>query len=418
MYLDQHFLSYTYSFLLAFFLGLLLGPAVYLGHGPVLAVSAVMGVMSVFIGSSAVELIRAVTNRISSSFYKKSGRSGIFVRLSLTIIVLVVFQLIFSGRIIASVLGRLTQTVATVWYLPIMWPSLAVQTISATASLGFGLLSLVFMLTLFGLAVGMRRAYWVPVPVSIRLSTHPYHASFSTLRFPGLGVAESAIIRKDFRSLTRRREMARFLAIPFVLAASLWVSLFPFGGSTNEFGMTGIIPIYLIPIAIFCEVLSMTSIGQEGSAIWNLYAAPLDADKVVNAKMYLSIILGSIFTCGLLLAVALLSKQGVGEIASLLVLGLVVVIEESALGVYVAGRFPDFRETVRSRYVSISGSIVGPSLGLAVALLTAAPILYADTLQTVFPPALLGILIGSLIIAALWKLAIRQVNGLLTEIRV
>lgn len=66
-------LAYTYSFLLAFFLGLLLGPAVYLGHGPVLAVSAVMGVMSVFIGSSAVELIRAVTNRISSSFYKKSG---------------------------------------------------------------------------------------------------------------------------------------------------------------------------------------------------------------------------------------------------------------------------------------------------------------------------------------------------------
>jgi len=413
-------LSYTYSFLLAFFLGLVIGPAAYFGHSMILAASIVMGIMSLFIGSSAVELIRAVTNRISSSFYRKSGRSGIFARLGLTIIVLVVFQLIFSGRVIASVLGRLTQTVATVWYVPVMWPSLTVQTLSAAANfppLGFGLLSLGFTLILFGLAVGLRRAYWVPVPVSIRLSTQPYHASFSTFRIPGLDVAESAIIRKDFRSLTRRREMARFLAIPFVLAASLWISLYPFGSSSEGFGLTEIIPLYLIPIAIFCEVLSMTSIGQEGSAIWNLYAAPLDAGTVVKAKMCMTIILGSIFTCGLLLAVALLSKSGAGEIVSLLLLGLIVVIEESALGVYVAGRFPDFRETVRSRYVSISGSLLGPFLGLAVAILTAAPILLAGNLQTEFP-LLLGVMIGVLIFAALWKLAVRQVGRLFTEIRV
>lgn len=71
-------LSYTYSFLLAFFLGLALGPALYFAHGLILAVSAIMGIIALFIGSSAVELIRAVTNRISSSFYRKSGRSGIF----------------------------------------------------------------------------------------------------------------------------------------------------------------------------------------------------------------------------------------------------------------------------------------------------------------------------------------------------
>ena len=305
-------LSYTYSFLLAFFLGIALGPAMYFGSGMILVVSAAMGAVSLFIGSSAVELIRAITNRISSSFYRKSGRSGIFARLSLTIIVLVFFQLLFSGRVIASILGGLSQTVATVWYVPVMWPSLVVQTLSAAVNLApleFGLLSLGFMFALFGLAVGMRRAYWVPVPVSIRLSTQPYRASFSRFRLPGLDVAESAIIRKDLRSLTRRREMARFLAIPFVLAASLWISLYPFGNSGEGFGLAEIIPLYLIPIAVFCEVLSMTSIGQEGSAIWNLYAAPLDANKLVRAKMYLTIIVGTLFTCALLLAIAFLSKR-------------------------------------------------------------------------------------------------------------
>ena len=103
---------------------------------------------------------------------------------------------------------------------------------------------------------------------------------------------------------------------------------------------------------------------------------------------------------------------------SLLLLGLIVVVEESALGVYVAGRFPDFRETVRSRYVSIWGSLLGPFLGLAIAILTAAPILLADTLPTFFPPILLVMMIGLLLFAALWKLAIRQVNSLLSEIQV
>ena len=413
-------LSYTYSFLLAFFLGVALGPALYFGHGLVLLASAIMGVTSLFIGASAVELIRALTNRISSSFYRKSGRSGIFARLSLTIIALVVFQLLFSGRVIASVLGHLTQTVAAVWYVPVMWPSLVVQTFSVTSftPLGFGLLSFGFTVALFVLAVGMRRAFWVPVPVSIRLSTQPYHTSLGGFRIPGLDLAESAIIRKDFRSLTRRREMARFLAIPFVLAASLWVSMYPFGGSSDGVGVAELIPLYVIPIAIFCEVLSMTSIGQEGSAIWNLYAAPLDARKLVRAKMSLTLILGSLFTCGLLVAVTFLSNEGFSEIPNLLVLGLIIVIEESALGVYVAGRFPDFREMVRSRYVSVSGSLLGILFGLAVALVTVAPILIANTFQTSFPPIMIAALIGLLISGALWKLANRQVASLLSEIKV
>lgn len=419
-------LSYTYSFLLASFLGLALGPALYFGSGMILVVSAVMGTVALFIGSSAVELIRAITNRISSSFYRKSGRSGIFARLSLTIMVLVLFQLLFSGRVIASILGGLTRTVETVWYVPVMWPSLVVQTLSAAANLApleFGLLSSGFMLTLFGLAVDMRRAYWVPVPVSIRLSTQPYRASFSRFRIPGLDLAESAIIRKDLRSLTRRREMARFLAIPFVLAASLWISLYPFGSSSEGFGLAEIIPVYLIPIAIFCEILSMTSIGQEGSAIWNLYAAPLAANKLVRAKMYLTIIMGALFTCALLLAVAFLSKLETADFVSLLLLGFIVVAEESALGVYVASKFPDFRETVRSRYVSIWGSFLGPIFGLVVAGVTAAPIwfpsvLLAGTLQNLFLQILLGMMIGLLIFAAFWKLAIRQVTTLLAEIQI
>jgi hypothetical protein len=320
-----------------------------------------------------------------------------------------------------TLLNGLTQTVTAVWYVPVMWPSLAVQTLSKVfdfTPLGYGLLSLGFVGVLFGVAIGMRRAYWVPVPVSIRLSTQPYRVSFSRFRIPGLDVAESAIIRKDLRSLTRRREMARFLAIPFVLAASLWISAFPFGSSNMGLDFTVIVLLYLIPIAIFCEILSMTSIGQEGSAIWNLYAAPIDANKLVKAKMLLTILLGTLFTCTLLIAVAFLSKQVLTESVSLLLLGLIVVIENSALGVCIAGRFSDFRETVRSRYVSLWASLLGTFLGFVIACLTAAIILLAGTLQTLFPLTLTGLAVALLVFAALGKLATRQVNRLLREIQV
>jgi len=102
----------------------------------------------------------------------------------------------------------------------------------------------------------------------------------------------------------------------------------------------------------------------------------------------------------------------------LLILGPIVVLEESALGICIAGRFPDFRETVRSRYVSIWGSILGTIIGLIVAFATAAPILLADTFQIAFPPIIIGTVIGGLVFVALWKLAIHQVNRLLTEIQV
>jgi formate/nitrite transporter FocA (FNT family) len=61
---------------------------------------------------------------------------------------------------------------------------------------------------------------------------------------------------------------------------------------------------------------------------------------------------------------------------------------------------------------------LGTIIGLAVALATAAPILLADSFQIAFLPTLIGILIGGLVFVALWKLAINQVNRLLTEIQV
>ncbi len=414
-------LAYTYSFLPSLFLGASLGPAIFFGQPNVWLASAIMSTVSLLIGACVVEMLRSITNRISSSFYKRSGRSGIIVRLCLTILVLVFFQLLFSGQIIVYVLHAIVQTVEAVWFIPVVWPSLAVQTASEGLFLPllFALLSLAFTSVLFGLAVNFRTRYWIPVPVSIKINSKPYQPTSTKIGIPGITSAESAIFRKDLRSLTRRREMARFLAIPFVLAASMAISLSQISTASGSANLAATIPLYLIPIAVFCEVLSMTSIGQEGQAVWNIYAAPIEPKQLLKAKMLLTTLLGIAFTFAMLIAITFFVSPTASDIALLLCLGFIVVLEEASFGLYVATKFPDFRETVRSRYVTIWGSMIGMFLGIVIALVTATPIL----LEAFFSGLTIELtaatfLVGLIICLVSWKVTMRQAKLMFENIQI
>ena len=414
-------LAYTYSFLPCLFLGASLGPAIFFSQPKIWLASAIMSTVSLLIGACVVEMLRSITNRISSGFYKRSGRSGIIVRLGLTILVLVFFQLLFSGQIVVYVLHAIVQTVEAVWFVPVVWPSLAVQTASQGVVLPslFALLSLAFTSILFGLAVNFRTRYWTPVPVSIKINSKPYQPSAAKIVIPGITCAESAIFRKDIRSLTRRREMARFLAIPFVLAASMAISLSQIGTAAGAANLAATIPLYLIPIAVFCEVLSMTSIGQEGQAVWNIYAAPIAPKQVLKAKIILTITLGAAFTLTMLTAISFFVSLTTSDIILLLFLGLIVVLEESLFGLYVATKFPDFRETVRSRYVTIWGSMIGMFLGIVIALVTAGPIL----LEAFFSGSTTELtaatfLIGLVISLVSWNVTTRQAKLMFENIQI
>jgi hypothetical protein len=416
--------SYIYSFMLSLFLGILLGPALIFGMSHVWLAAALMSTLALIIGSCVVEVLDALTNRISSSFYKKSGRSGMFFRLALTIVILVFVQLLFSGQIIGYLLQSVIQTVTLGWFVPLVWPSVAVLGAShgnGYTFLTFTGLSIAFTLALFEVAAEFRARFWVPVPVAIKLSAQTYHPPRVRLRTRWLGISESAILRKDLRSLTRRREMARFLAIPFVLAISLGISFYPFGGdmAPDAPGLLAIVPLYLLPLAIFVGLIAMTSMGQEGYAVWNIYAAPLKPSSILRAKMLFAVALGLLFLLGLLAVFTVLLKPLATYFWVLLLLGIAVVIEESAIGMYFGARFPDFREMVRSRYVSVWGSMLGMLTGISSATLTALPIIIsAMQYHSILPHlAFLSFTIASVTVVVGSKLANSQIKLLLLNIR-
>jgi hypothetical protein len=414
--------AYMYSFMVCFLLGSLLGPAFFFGMGHVWAGAAAMALVALFIGACVVELIDAITNRISSSFYKRSARSGIIFRLAITIAVLVFIQLIFSGQIVVYVLQSLIQTVTVAWFVPVVWPSVSVLSISQGNPIGagiFGLLSLGFTFLLYAIAVDFRARFWVPVPVSIRISSGKYRPQ-KAFRLPGISAAESAILRKDFRSLVRRREMARFLAIPFVLAVSMGISMYPLRGQAlpEQMGMVTLIPLYIIPLAIFCDILGMTSIGQEGNAVWNLYAAPVRPSQILRAKMLYVLILGALFGLAMIAVVSLLTASSLTGTWLYMILGAGIVLEQSSLGLYFGAKFPDFRETIRSRYVSLWGSLFGMFAGLVAAMATVAPVLVSAMMNAIdlMQLAAVSFAVALAAFAIAWKLATRQLNRLLRNI--
>ncbi|MGA3109256.1 MAG: hypothetical protein ABSD99_07335 [Candidatus Bathyarchaeia archaeon] len=413
--------SYIYSFVLCLFLGVVLGPALALGMGSVWIAAAFMAVVALFAGASVVEILDATTNRISSSFYKKSGRSGIVFRLVATVVLLVFIQLLFSGYIVGYLLQSVMQAAVSAWFIPVVWPTLAVLGAAQANPVSFILfssVSVVFAVALFALAARFRARFWVPVPVSIKLSTRAYKPG--QFHLPLIGAVESAMIQKDFRSLIRRREMARFLAIPFVLAISMGISLLPLGTQQTpgapSFGFIAFL--FLMPVAIFVGALSMTSIGQEGYAVWNLYAAPIKPTQLLRAKLLFTSILGIPFAIALLSIFALLLNTVGTYYGILLPVSILVVLEVSALGVYFAALFPDFREMVRSRYVSVWGSLLGIGTALGVSLLTVAPLALSIVLYGSIVPQLaivsFGLGLGVFIVAL--KLADHQIQRLFQNI--
>jgi hypothetical protein len=416
--------SYLYSFIVSLALGVILGPALYFGLGGIWIIAALMTAVALLIGSCVVEILDALTNRISSGFYKRSGRSAIILRLILTLIILVFVQLIFSGQIAGYLFQSLVQTVRTAWYVPVVWPSITVLSLaqgSLVDTLVFGSLSVGFTIILFAVAVVFRARFWIPVPVSIRLTTKTYQPSGRLIRIPGLSSAESALIRKDFRSILRRREMARFLAIPFVLAVSLVISLLSTGASASDsFGLVGAFLLYVIPVTVFAQMLAMTSIGSEGYAVWNVYVAPIRPRDLLLAKFLYAISLGIAFSIAIALVFGFLVNQVMLHLWIVMVLGIAIVFEQAAIGMSIGARFPDFRETIRSRYVGVWASVLGGFGGLIVAMLTISPVFLSIILyhQSLNEFAGLSLALGVLVFISAWKIAEKQVESLLGNIRI
>ena len=376
---------YTYSILLSAGLGVTLLLALKLGLATLWVISAVLSILAAYAGSLIVEIVRSFISRV-----EKLTMIGRILTLMIT---LVVVTLVFNPIFMLMVLQQLVNLIHSFWFAPLFWPSLLlikclegdmVQMVEA------GILNVVLLISLLLASVGLRRRFWVSKP---RVRMKPTYTvkkdllndMLTRFRFTP---AQIAIVRKDLRSLARRREVARFLAVPIVIVLPMlitigsvaWIEPFIFQQSIMLLTAYMILIIGLITLTL---LLSMISIGQEGKKVWNIYLAPIGDKEFLRAKLgtILFVSLPVAFVSPLILVILLYPRFDF--LFTLPVLAIFPVIEAANYGLAIGCSSPDFTESPRSRFVRISEAPLMVILTALSLLVTIAPFILYISLPSV-----------------------------------
>ena len=373
---------FTYSPLLFISLGVTIPLALSVGMLSVVPFFILISTLAYIWGAVIVEALRSVMNRISTTLYKKSGRLGVILRIVLVIVLLVAVQTAFNPYILYTALSGIVEGVNLAWFVPVIWPSVAVVsflTLDVTRATIFATLSLLFTFLIFEAATRLRARYWSPVPVTITLSTSTVYVPQGK-SFLWLDPVAFAVASKELRSLARRKEMARFLAIPVLLVVSSLLPVLTSGAAPRNV-LSGMSLMLLAETSLILPLmLSSISIGQEGSSIANIYMLPISAEELILGKLFLPWIFSGVGILAVALFMQFLAPVAAGQFLATLVAVAFNMIVQGYVGLGTGSRHPSFNVGPRARYLSFAGFIIVFVIGgLATVTILTPLILYEGT---------------------------------------
>ena len=384
--------SYTYSPLLMVAFGYSLPIGVLTGNLAGFLLLVPIALLSTSVGSVSVEILRSALASASTAFNRLGGRITVIMRIFGIVLILLVTQLLFSGVFLIQIISSLVGSAAAVSFVPVFWPTLAITKVLQSDFLGgagfLGLSIALFLLLLYA-ALSLRAKYWAVTPAAIHFAGAGSVSGPSRLGYLGLSSASVAMLKREIRSATRRKEVVRLMAIPIIMPIMIsFPAIFsPAPSSTS--GPAQIDPIFLVipflfGIGLGSLFLGMTSIGQEGRRLWNISTLPVSANMLVKSKIMFTSLVSSIGLGLGALVSTLLLHASIFVVLGFLSLGLLVILAEASLGVAIGSRFPDFSDGPRPRFVTVIGSIIGAVLGIVEMAIMALPLILSFILRTFF----------------------------------
>jgi hypothetical protein len=344
-------------------------------------------IAAAFLASVTTEILRLVQMRFIGAVYKSSGKAAIWVRLAGTLFFFVVFYILYFYVIYGSgsvtFFTSLSHFQSTVWYIPFVWVALVVSYIFSGLYLQaalFVVLSGLFIASLYYLAVflNMRFGRYEPPAITLQKSG-VYAPKTGFLGKLGFSSAEAAIIRKDFRAFTRRREMVSIFIVPIIMIIlPLMNSLGATGGVGPGQGTSNLIfesIIFLLPSSFSALLLGQVMIGEEGQSVWRIYASPISAKSLVKSKTFFLIMFSTII---LLISgtIGVIFYQPSFQVAITAFLeGFFVLLAVGIVALTIGFKGPDFSQTRRARMVRQEWSLIGLVIGAVVGVSVLAPLL-------------------------------------------
>ena len=350
-------------------------------------------IAAAFLASVTTEILRVVQMRFIGAVYKSSGKAAIWVRLAGTLFFFVVFYILYFYVIYGSgsvtFFNSLSHFQSTVWYVPFVWVALVVSYFFSGLYLQatlFVVLSALFIALLYYLAVFLNMRFGLYEPPAITLQKSGVYAPKTGLLGKlGFTSGEAAIIRKDFRAFTRRREMVSIFIVPIILI------ILPIMQSVGVSGSVGTVQdagslifegiIFLLPSSFSALLLGQVMIGEEGQSVWRIYASPISAKSLVKSKTFFLLIFSTII---LLLSgtIGVIFYQPSLYVAITAFLeGFFVLLAVGIVALTIGFKGPDFSQTRRARMVRQEWSLIGFAVSSIVGLCVLSPLILLVGLQ-------------------------------------
>jgi hypothetical protein len=436
--------EHTLASVLASILGMTLISIVFIGSAVTMfstftgqvvqASSSVLGMCAAaFMASAITEILRILQVRFVGTVYKSTGRAAVWIRFIGSLTFFLVFYLIYFYIISGSGGVTFIQSVAsaqsTLWFVPFVWLAMTLYSFTnglLLQGLAFSALSVLFILALFYLATMLNRRFGLYEPPAITVSHGLYAPKTGLLGKLGFSTAEAALIRKDLKAFTRRRELMTIFILPIVfIIAPLMQSLGPTGGSGASAASPYLFAtIFLLPASAMAVFLGSFMTGEEGQAVWRIYASPISAKNLVKSK-YFCIIFFSILVMAVTGIVGyLILHPSFRAILISLIEAVFMVFTLGSLSLSLGIKGADFTEVPRPRMIRPLWNFLNLAASFATAVAILLPFVFYILAQSLgltgplvdlYTATILSAIVSVVLTLIFHQIAIKNARELLTR---
>ena len=367
--------------------------SVYLEQVPLATLAIFALLASAFIASTTTEIFRILQVRLIGAVYKSTGKAAVWVRFLGSMIFLVVFYVVWfaftSGTGSIALIKSVAGAQQAVWFVPYVWLGMVLAAFVSglfVQTVIFSLASILFILVLFYVAVRLNTRFGLYEPPAITVSRGVYAPQVGFLGKLGFSSLEAAVMRKDFKAFTRRRELMYVFITPLVF---ILIPLMQYSGiyGTPASGGSRLLLalILLVPGAIMAIMLGLMIIGQEGGSVWLFFSSPIKARSLVKCKYAFVIIFSFVvmLVCGV---IGILVARPSPDIAmALLIESILLIFALAAVSLGAGIKGADFTEAPRPRMVRPLTVLVYMLLCLVLAMAIFSPLLLHEVTMEYIP---------------------------------
>jgi hypothetical protein len=390
---------------------------------------------SAFMASAITEILRILQIRFIGAVYKSSGRAAIWIRFVGSLAFFIVFYIIYfsvvSGAGAVGFIQEVASAQSAAWFIPFVWLGITLYSFINGLLLHtvvFLVLSLLFILGLFYMAVILNRRFGLYEPPAITVSRGVYAPKAGFLGGLGFSTVEAALIRKDLKAFTRRRELMYIFVLPVVF---ILIPLMQSVGTTGQPLPPEAVPfifalVFIMPSASMAIFMGNLMIGEEGGAMWRIYSAPISAKSLVKSKYFFIVFFSVLVTAitGIVGAAVLHPTLRTGLVA--LIESLLMVFALGALALANGIKGADFTELPRPRMIRTMWAIINLIVCTLAASAILAPItayaskrilpfLSVKPLIDLYPAVGISAVVAVIIAFFAYRMALKNARELLTK---